>query len=91
MWTWRQRRQAGVLVTQAERGLRHSVTELVFGFMIDLSSRVQCACGSYRQEQSQAVMAGNAGNACVASATARSARERVDFRAMAEHVMIHDP
>ena len=39
--------KAGVLVTQASAGFVTSVTELVVGFMIDLSRRVTAHAGSY--------------------------------------------
>jgi D-3-phosphoglycerate dehydrogenase len=40
--------KAGVLVTQASAGFVTSVTELVIGFMIDLSRRVTAQASSYR-------------------------------------------
>jgi D-3-phosphoglycerate dehydrogenase / 2-oxoglutarate reductase len=49
--------RAGVLVTQASAGFVTSVTELVVGFMVDLSRRVTAHAVSYRAgEVPQAVM-----------------------------------
>ena len=41
--------RAGVLVTQASAGFVTSVTELVFGFLIDLSRRITAHATDYRQ------------------------------------------
>jgi D-3-phosphoglycerate dehydrogenase len=43
--------RAGVLVTQASAGFVSSVSELVFGFMIDLSRRVTALASSYHADK----------------------------------------
>ena len=86
--------KAGVLVTQASAGFVTSVTELVIGFMIDLSRRVTLHASSYHSGKiSQAVMGrelrgstlGVIGYGAIGKEVARVGQ------ALGMKVLIHDP
>ena len=86
--------KAGVLVTQASAGFIASVTELVIGFMIDLSRRVTPHASSYHSKKiPQAVMGrelrgstlGVIGYGAIGKELARVGR------ALGMQVLIHDP
>lgn len=86
--------RAGVLVTQASAGFVTSVTELVIGFMIDLSRRVTAHASFYHAGKiPQAVMGrelrgstlGVIGYGAIGKEVARVGQ------ALGMHVLIHDP
>lgn len=86
--------KAGVLVTQASAGFIASVTELVFGFMIDLSRRVTPHASAYHSKKiPQAVIGrelrgstlGVIGYGAIGKEVARVGQ------ALGMRVLIHDP
>jgi len=86
--------RAGVLVTQASAGFATSVTELVVGFMVDLSRRVTSHAASYRAGRvPQAVMGRELrGSTLGVIGYGAIGRELVRVaHALGMKVLIHDP
>ena len=85
---------AGVLVTQASAGFVTSVTELVIGFMIDLSRRVTLHASSYHSKKIPQAMMGRElrGSTLGIIGYGAIGREVVRVaRALGMRVLINDP